>query len=63
MLPRHINKKLVFTLCRTCAEFKSKDRCDHNDEQRAITGLWVSLEIKKTIEKGYKILKYYEVWY
>ena len=63
MLPHHINKKLVFTLCRTCAEFKSKDRCDHNDEQRAITGLWVSLEIKKAIEKGYKILKYYEVWH
>jgi len=55
VLPHHINKKLVFTLCRTCAEFKSKDRCDHNDEQRAVTGLWVSLEIKKAIEKGYKI--------
>ena len=63
VLPHHINKKLVFTLCRTYAEFKSKDRCDHNDEQRAITGLWVSLEIKKAIEKGYKILKYYEVWH
>ena len=62
VLPRHINKKLVFTLCRTCAELKSKDSCEHNDEERALTGLWVSLEVDKAIEKGYKILKYYEVW-
>ena len=63
VLPKHINKKLIFTLCRTCAEIKSKESCYHNDEERAITGLWVSLEIDKSLEKGYKILKYYEIWH
>ena len=65
ILPRHINKKLVFVfaLSRTSAELKFKDNCEQYDEERALTGLWISHEIDKAVERGNKILKYYDVWH
>ena len=39
------------------------DKCDHNDNERTIEGTWVSLEIKKAIDMGYKIIKISEVWH
>ena len=63
VLPARINKKLVFPLCRTCAEIKFMDRCCHNDQERAITGTWCTPEVDKAVELGYKILKIYEVWH
>jgi len=46
--------------CYQCYEFKSW-KCYHTDEERAITGFWTTVEIKKALEKGYKIMDIYEV--
>ena len=36
--------------------------CTHADSDRAITGLWTTAEMEKALEKGYKIVKIYDVW-
>ena len=61
VLPYVSRGKLKFPLCRTCAYGESKNGCRCPDANRAITGTWCTLKIAKTIEKGYIILKIYEV--
>lgn len=63
LLPSHINGKLMFTLCRTCAETQVQDKCCHSDDERSLTGVWVSEELKVAFQLGYKIVKVYEVWH
>ena len=57
------SEKLLFPLCRTCAEQQQQTKCEHTEEERAITGTWCTNEINKAIEKGYRITKIYEVWH
>lgn len=61
VLPYRSNDKLKFPLCRTCANTESIDTCMHNDDQRAFIGTWCTPEIEKALDKGYIILKIYEV--
>ncbi|KAK3735264.1 hypothetical protein QZH41_008887 [Actinostola sp. cb2023] len=65
VLPAHIQNKLMFVLCRTCAEQlrQTKGRCCHNAEERALVGTWTTPELKKAIALGYVILDVYEVWH
>ena len=63
VLPFKCNGKLMFSLCRTCTLNLQQEPCTHSDEERAFVGTWVSLEIDKAIEKGYKVLEIYEVWH
>lgn len=37
--------------------------CGHSTKERPIRGKWTTLELQKTVEKGYRILKIYEVWH
>ena len=63
VLPKRIGGKLLFALCRTCAEEKQQCSCQHQENERAFEGTWMTVELKKAIEKGYKILNIYEVWH
>jgi len=67
VLPVRINKKLMFPLCRTCANESSTTvkvrQCEHTAEQRTLHGTWVSDELKKAIEMGYTIIHTQEVWH
>ena len=36
--------------------------CLHDDDERAVTGTWVTDEINMALEKGYEMKKIYEVW-
>ncbi|KAL0150350.1 hypothetical protein M9458_054352 [Cirrhinus mrigala] len=64
VLPLRSAGQLMFPLCCTCAETQSKVLpCAHTDDERAITGTWVSLELLKAIEKGYVVVNVYEVWH
>ena len=58
-----INRKLLFTLCRTCAEKQNQENCKCNAEKRCLLGTWCTHEIKKAIGKGYTIMKIYEVYH
>jgi hypothetical protein len=58
-----MNNKLLFTLCRTCSENHQQTPCQHNDEERSLTGTCVTDELKKALEKGYVVQRIYEVWH
>ena len=63
LLPVKINGKLMFPLCRLCAEEMRQTRpCDHTCAERSLTGTYTSYELKKAVELGYEILRIYEVW-
>lgn len=63
VLPAKINGKLLFALCKTCAEVKQQSQCNHDDTERAFVGTWVTDEIKTALKKGYIIQQMYEVWH
>ncbi|XP_045201509.2 uncharacterized protein LOC123555044 [Mercenaria mercenaria] len=63
VLPSKCNGKLLFHLCRACAETKEQTSCSHNDTERSFIGTWVTDEVQKAIQKGYQIVKVYEVWH
>ena len=55
-------EKLLFPLCKTCAE-NQQQVCNHMDPERSFIGTWCTNEINTAIEKGYKIEHIYEVWH
>lgn len=62
-LPYRSNNKLTFPLCRTCADEMQQEPCRHSDSERAINGTWVSLELMKALEKGYRVVRVNQVWH
>ncbi|KAK3742927.1 hypothetical protein QZH41_015298 [Actinostola sp. cb2023] len=60
VLPVRVRGKLMFPLCRTCAEEQSSVVCKHSKKRRAMVGTWTTLELKLAVEKGYTIV---EVWH
>ena len=64
VLPYRSRNKLLFPLCRTCADENYQGPCPHDDpDDRALTGTWVSVEIDKAIDLGYTVLEKYEAWH
>ena len=61
-LPYHVNGKLLFPLCGTCAKNQLRE-CSHNDDERELEGTWVILEVIEALNCGYKITYIYEVWH
>ena len=53
----------MFALCHTCASTMQQTPCHHTEDERTLHGVWVSLKLNKVIEKGYRIVKIYEVWH
>ena len=62
VLPTKINNKLVFALCRSCAQDQMKE-CSHDDDERTLNGTWVLNEVQKAVELGYQIKHIYEIWH
>lgn len=62
VLPYRVKGKLLFPLCRTCAEEGAK-KCIHNQKERQLRGTWVTDEVKKAVEMGYQITEIREVWH
>ncbi|CAG2245162.1 unnamed protein product [Mytilus edulis] len=52
VLPAKINNKLMFSLCRTCTELQQTTTCLHTKTERAITGTWVTDELKRPRKRG-----------
>jgi hypothetical protein len=65
VLPMHAGreKKLLFPLCRTCAETFQVKECSHSNDERAMCGTWFTEEVKLAVEMGYEILKVHTVWH
>ena len=60
VLPCKFNGKLFFTLCRSCVHLNAD--CHHSDEERTLTGVWCSPEIKKALEMGYEMKNVYQIY-
>ena len=54
-------RKIAKQYCEQCYIDRNKD-CTHSESERAIVGFWTTAEMKKALEKGYKIDTIYEVW-
>lgn len=63
VLPYKSRGKLMFPLCKTCADNENQNECTCSVVERAITGTWCTPEIQMATSKGYKILKIYEVYH
>ena len=67
VLPQRIKvdsyEKLVFTLCKACAETRNQNKCKHSSNERSFIGTWTTDEVNKALEKGYKVIRTYEVWH
>ena len=63
VLSYKVNAKLLFSLCRTCSEnFSQTEEYCHDTDERKLIGTWASLEIKKALELGYRILNIDVIW-
>ena len=70
VLPVRQNGKLTFPLCSACVTqemakpmHERSNLCGHTPEQRMLRGTWVTLELQKAVEKGYKVCKIHEVFH
>ena len=63
VLPYRTKDKLMFPLCKTCADTLNQNPCTHSEQERAILGTWPHVELMKAIEKGYQVVKIHEVWH
>lgn len=62
VLPYRSKNKLLFPSCRTCAENLSISPCSHSENERSISGVWSLCELKAAFERGYRLIKVFEVW-
>lgn len=53
----------MFPLCHLCADTLAQIDCQHEDEERAFIGTWISEELKLAIEKEFKILKVFFLFF
>lgn len=70
VLPYRYESKLLFPLCKTCAQngvkqelLQRSKKCAHSTEERSLTDTWTTIELEIAIEKGYVIVYIYEVWH
>jgi hypothetical protein len=72
ILPYRINKngqsQVFYALCATCAQQglhggKNLIKCTHTIRERALRGVWTSIELSFALEHNYRMLECYQVRY
>ncbi|KAL3119299.1 hypothetical protein niasHT_000077 [Heterodera trifolii] len=71
LLPMHIDEMLLFPNCWACArraknEFvmtKDVKKCNHRPAQRAFLGTFTSIELRKALELGYRVIGFYRAYH
>lgn len=56
-LPYRDNSKLIFPLCRTCAENLQQMSCEPSKRECTLSGTWPSTEIQKTCVLSYGVVR------
>jgi hypothetical protein len=60
LLPVTIEKKLMFSLCATCARLKTRRLCKHSNEKRQFTDVWTASEVCYALKRGYRLIHFHE---
>ena len=64
IIPQHgAGGKLLFPLCRTCGVKGEQGPCRHSQKERALEGVYTSLEVREAIQLGYRVGYTWEVWH
>ena len=63
VLGLRVDQKLLFPLCKSCAETKQQTECQHTDDQRMWTGTYCIPELLAAQARGYKFPRIYEVYH
>ena len=63
VLPVKMDNKLLFPLCKTCAQQRNQEKCTHSDPQRELVGTWCTPELVEAENRGYKIKKIHEIYH
>ncbi|KAL3109610.1 hypothetical protein niasHT_014544 [Heterodera trifolii] len=71
LLPMHVDDMLLFPNCWACAkraknEFvttKDVKKCNHHPAQRAFLETFTSIELRKALELGYKVIGFYRAYH
>ena len=63
ILYRTKDNRSVAALCSKCAEDQVLTACPHEGMDRAITGVYTTLEVNYALSLGYKIIHIYEAWH
>ena len=63
VLPYRTQGKLMFPLCRNCADTLQQEPCHHTDADRTLHGTLVTFELEKALRKSYQLVKVDEVWH
>lgn len=70
VLPDRVGGKLIFHLCRRCAQeqvgkafLERSATCDHSEEERAFRGTWCTPELEKAVRCGYEVLEIHRAWH
>ena len=58
-----MENKLIFPLCKLCAEQRNQHKCKHSDTQRELSGTWCTPELVEAEKRGYKIVKIFEIYH
>jgi hypothetical protein len=63
VLPYRCNGRLLFCLCRKCAESGCQEECCHvTSSERSLTATCVVDEVRVAVKHGYLVLKIYEFY-
>ena len=62
VLSCQINKKLMFLLCKTCAEMEHNEPCVCHGDARTLVGCWTTPELQKAVELG-NTIQIYKVYH
>ena len=63
VLPYRSGNKLLFPLCRTCADTLPENDCQCTDSDRTIHGTYCTPELEKAVQMGYIITCIHEVYH
>uniref|UniRef100_A0A914IBH3 DNA-directed DNA polymerase n=1 Tax=Globodera rostochiensis TaxID=31243 RepID=A0A914IBH3_GLORO len=71
LLPLLLDDMLLFINCGVCAKKAKKEfvragdveKCEHSDEERALLGTFTSIELRKALELGYKVIRFYRAYH
>jgi G:T-mismatch repair DNA endonuclease (very short patch repair protein) len=63
VLPYRVHDRLMFVLCRSCAEALNQGECTHSSVgDRSFIGVYVLDELRLALSKGYSVVRIFEIW-